>query len=263
MFDIIQDVLARMRAQDHFGSSRASLAPEAGGGSGIGASGPAAAWSGGTGRAAPGVVSPTAETVLDEREMYLANSAGFDAKWANASPFMRAMARMRGESVEEPAAAVGSELGAPGASRELRDPEAVIAEAVASSARPPSGPAPGPEKPYTGLTPEEEYQQRVSAMNAKAAGGGMSWFEKAMARARGEAVAEMPITPALGTPGAGAAGRPLRSVEEVIAEAMATHKAPTSTPAPGREKPYSGLSAEEEYKMRRAALDAKYPAKTR
>jgi hypothetical protein len=229
MFDIIQKALAGL---DRFGGGRSAQVP----GSEHSSASPAH-MPGVTGAAAPGVYSPHAETVLDEREMFYSRSAAFDAKWANEGLLGRALARHRGEKVDDPE--IRPEPGAPAKERPLRSVSEVIAEAMATAKKPPSGPAPGPEKPYTGLSPEEEYHQRRAMMDARAArrppvGG--------------------PMKPELGAP---AKERPLRSVEEVIAEAMGSVKKPPSGPPPAPEKPYTGLSPEEEYRQRRAMMDAR------
>jgi len=232
MFDFMSQIFAQMKAQDRFGGGSQSDAVPAVSHSPFGP----APMTGPTGGAVPGVVSPAAETVLDERESYLANSAGFDAKWANDSLLSRALARHRGEKVEDPA--IQPERGAPGQERPQRDIATIIAEAMASAAKPASGPAPERERPYTGLSPEEEYHQRRAALDARA--GSQPHREASR--------------PELGAPGQ---ARPLRDPATVIAEAMASATRPASGPAPGPERPYTGLSPEEEYHQRRAAIDAR------
>jgi len=90
----------------------------------------------------------------------------------------RAMARSRGEKVADPA--IQPERGAPASARPLRDPQAVIAEAMAQSAPKPAAAPAAPARPYTGLSPQEEYEQRRAAMNAKA--GDQSFLQQALAR---------------------------------------------------------------------------------
>jgi hypothetical protein len=171
-----------------------------------------------------------------------------DARDGDGPSFLqRVLERLRGgdEAPVEP------ELGAPAQERPLRDPGTVIAEAMATASRPASAAPPGPERPYSGLSPEEEYRSRRAAMDARE----LPHYERAMARHRGEQGDDRAIAREAGAP---AHRRPLRDPQEVIAEAMATAPRPTSTPVPPPERPYSGLSPEEEYRQRRAALDARY-----
>jgi hypothetical protein len=237
MFDIIQQYLARARAQDWFGGSSPPAAAAASGAD-------AAAPLYGGGPAAPGVVSPAAETVLDEREQYYARSAAMDAKWAQSPMLARALARARGEAVDD--LPIAPELGAPASERPLRDPQTVIAEALASVMKPVAPPAaPSGAGPYE----EDNYHARRAAMDAKYAGD--SPYQRAMARARGEQVDELPITPELGAP---KSERPLRDPQAVIAEALASVTKPAAPPAaPSGAGPYE----EENYRARRAAMDAK------
>jgi len=162
MLDFFHATLARAQAEDLFGGERPAAVSSASEASPL----PPAYAPGVTGVAGPRALSPAAETVLDERELYLANSASFDARWAHDGLLARAMARHRGEAFADPA--TRPELGAPTSARPLRDPSAVIAEALASSRRPMSAPAPEREGPVSGLSPEEEYRDRRAAMDARA-----------------------------------------------------------------------------------------------
>jgi hypothetical protein len=127
---------------------------------------PAAA--GGTSAAVPGAHSPAADTVLDERETYLANSASFDKKWEGDDFLARALARHRGEKVEEQP--VAPELGAPKSERPMRSLEEIMAEVHAQSA-PPKAPAAEPEAPspaaQAGMSERDHYMERRAAMDGK------------------------------------------------------------------------------------------------
>jgi hypothetical protein len=279
MFEPLDYPRVDLRLQDRFGPARpeasAPQAPPA----------PAAHVPGGTGRAPAGVLSPTAEMMIDEpdpfldiasliaaltgrpppvaapapapapassgpspEEEYRARRAAMDARDGDGPSFLqRALARLRGDDH----APIEREPGAPAQERPLRDPETVIAEAMATASRPAPAAAPEPERPYSGLSPEEEYRARRAALDARE----MPHYQRAMARAGGAEVDDPTIAR---EPGAPAHRRPLRDPQEVIAEAMATAPRPTSTPVPPPERPYSGLSPEEEYRQRRAMLDARY-----
>lgn len=129
--------------------------------------------------AAAAARSPTAATIVDdERETYMARSAAFDKKRANDHTFQRAMARARGEEVDE--LPITPELGAPKQSRPLRDPQAVIAEALAEKrpAAPPAAAA-APES-SKGPSARDLYMSNRAALDEKAAK--MPFYQQAMER---------------------------------------------------------------------------------
>jgi hypothetical protein len=205
--------------------------------------------------------------VTDERETYLANSASFDKKWEGNSFLERALARHRGDEVDAtPAAPPAPELGAPTSSQPLRSPEEVIAEAMGEKPRFEAAPGAtaettggGAGSGGTGSGSDERDTYLANSASFDKKWEGNSFIERALARHRGEKVDETPAAPPAPELGAPPSSRPLRSPEEVIAEATGQTKPPAeraAVPAPPP-APASGKSAEEEYRERRAAMDAK------
>ena len=141
----------------------------------------APSYPGPTGGAVPGAYSPAVDTLLDPRETYLANKAGMDAKWSGSDLLQRALARHRGEKVED--RPIKPELGAPKQTRPLASTEAVMAQVHAESAKAkaaPAAPAPPPAAPHSGPTERDVYMANAKASDERAAKD--VWLQKALER---------------------------------------------------------------------------------
>lgn len=134
--------------------------------------------------AVPGAVSPAADTVVDseEKDTYLSNKASMDSKWANDPLLARAMARQRGEKLEDPE--IKPELGAPKQSRPLADPADVIAGVMATANQPaakePSAGTGPAEAPSTGPSEKNIYEANRASFDAKHKDD--DWLQQALER---------------------------------------------------------------------------------
>lgn len=138
-----------------------------------------AGYSGPSRGAVPGAYSPAVDTLLDPRETYLANKAGMDAKWNGSDMLARALARHRGEKVEE--GAIKPELGAPKQTRPLASTDQVMAQVHAESAKPPAAaPTPPPAAPHSGPTERDVYTANAGAADERASKD--VWLQRALER---------------------------------------------------------------------------------
>jgi hypothetical protein len=131
--------------------------------------------------AVPGAYSPAVNTLVDEKDIYQANKAGMDAKWSGSDLLQRALARHRGEKVED--RAIKPELGAPTHTRPLASPEAVIAQAQAASApaaHAAPGPAAAPAAPHSGPSERDVYLANQTASDERAQKD--VWLQRALER---------------------------------------------------------------------------------
>jgi len=131
--------------------------------------------------AVPGAYSPAVDTLLDPRETYLANKAGMDAKWSGSDMLARALARHRGEKVDDQA--IKPELGAPKQTRPLASLDTVMGQAHAEAAHakaPPAAPTPPPAAPHSGPSERNVYETNAKAADERASKD--VWLQRALER---------------------------------------------------------------------------------
>jgi len=207
--------------------------------------------------------STTAPAASSERDIYEANAASFDQKWANDPLLARALARRRGVNVDAALAAQApvAELGAPTA--RAAEPAAPAAPAAAEES---AAPAPAPVAWSSTTAPAASSERDIYEANAASFDKKWekdSFLQRALARHRGEqadapataatvasaettvAVIEQAEQAGLDEQGAAEVAR------EVEQEAVAV-AAPEATVAPAPE-----VSARDAYLANRAAMDAK------